>query len=129
MNQVNNEQPAVSNTTTQWAEQVQQTINNGLENWNSMLRGLLVNGNSNNLWNAYVKGLMEVQNVVQKVNQTVLQAYGLPTRADSSQINRQLYEINNRLDDLEAKLAAQTRNHNAETAPSDATPVLEIAHV
>lgn len=128
MTQVINEQPVVINPTSQIAEQVQHAVNTSVQNWNNFLRGVLVNDGSNGLWNGYVKGLMEAQNVVQKINQTILQAYGLPTRADNSQINRQLYEINNRLDELEAKLAAHNVQHLI-TSETEAIPVIEIAHV
>ncbi len=128
MTQINNEQTVASNPTSQIAEQVQHAVNSSVQNWNNFLRGVLVNDGYNGLWNSYVKGLTEAQNVVQKINQTILQAYGLPTRADNSQINRQLYEINNRLDELETKLAAHNVQH---PTPSEtpAIPVIEIAHV
>ena len=122
MTQSINEQTVPSNPSNQWAEQWQHTVDASVQNWNNTLRGLLRTDGYSGLWNTYIKGLMEVQQVAQKVNQALLQAYGLPTRADNSQINRQLYEINNRLDELEARLNAQT-----ETIPN-AIPTIEIAH-
>jgi hypothetical protein len=87
-----------------WTDQWQQAYTSGIQNWGNLWRSLMFNDTYNNLWNQYVKGLIEFQQFFQRINQTLLQAYGLPTRSDQSRINRELYEIHNRLDDLEARL-------------------------
>lgn len=55
-------------------------------------------------WNQYINGLSEVQQFVMRANQSVLQAWGIPTTEDVARINRQLFEAFVRLDALEARL-------------------------
>jgi hypothetical protein len=74
----------------------------------NVLQRLLINGDYAWLWNEYVKNLIRFQEAVQQVNQGILRAWGLPTREEMRQINAQLYDLNNRLDELESRLEARS---------------------
>lgn len=91
----------------EWTGSWGQLYTNLFQNWSNLSRSLLFSDNYLDLWNQYVRGVLEAQQLVQKFNQTLLQAWGIPTRNDNSSINRQLYEIYNRLDELEARLSVQ----------------------
>lgn len=91
----------------EWTGSWSQLYTNFFQNWSNLTRNLLFSDNYVDLWNQYIRGVLEAQQLVQKFNQTLLQAWGIPTHSDSSTINRQLYEIYNRLDELEARLSVQ----------------------
>lgn len=55
-------------------------------------------------WNQYINGLSEMQQFVMRTNQSLLQAWGIPTTEDVARINRQLFEAFVRLDTLESRL-------------------------
>jgi hypothetical protein len=70
----------------------------------SFLERFLINGDYAWLWNQYIKALIGSQEAFQQINQGILRAYGLPTREDLNRVNQQIYELNNRLDELEDRL-------------------------
>lgn len=57
-------------------------------------------------WNLSLENLLQYQEMLQQFTRQWLQLAGLPTREDLSRTNRQYYELANRLDEIESRLAA-----------------------
>ncbi len=68
------------------------------------LEKMLIKGDYAWLWNQYVKGIIRFQENLTQINQGILRFYGLPTREELRRVNIQLFDLNNRLDEIETRL-------------------------
>ena len=88
-----------------WFSLWQQFYEVGQRNWNDYMTGLLSNEAYGSFWSQYSQTWTQAQTLVGQFNERLLQASGIPTRNDLSRTNRQLYDLANRLDELEERLA------------------------
>ncbi len=87
-----------------WLEMWQKFYESNMNNWTGMMMNMGSSQTYGAFWNQYVQATLEMQEAFKQFNERWLQSVGLPTREDLSRVNQQIYDLANRLDELEEKL-------------------------